>query len=164
MKKFKKILSLTLCIFSLFSLLGCTKEGEVRDDLTCAELMRLAEAEIPTDMGYEDFSAEHLRQNFASVHNDHALRYSVASDNMNETGILHAPDKKAARELYNSAQKYLDDLLAEKGVFASSYAPKEYDKLKNAEVRLIGNYVAYAVLSKDDRQVFFDTLEKAIEK
>ena len=78
-------------------------------------------------------------------------------------GIFHAPNEGDAKKLKEITQRYLDGLLEEKGAFIGSYAPKELEKLENAEARIFGNYVAYAILSEDDRKLFFDTIEAKLK-
>ncbi len=162
----KRILSITLIFILSVSLIACQKNREYSDDIPCAELLDTAEEQIPVDMGYESFGGDHVKFYFENtdLDDDRALRYSTASENINEFGIFHAPDKDAAKELYGLTEKYLDGLLEEKGEFVGSYAPRELEKLTGAEVKAFGNYVAYAVLSEDDRQIFFDTVEKMLKK
>ncbi len=160
----KKFLSVILCFILSASLFACGEKKEYRDDVSCAEILDAAEEQIPVDMGYEDLGGDHIKYNFSDTEldDDHAFRYSTRSEDINEFGIFHAPDESSRKELEALTEKYLTELLEEKGEFISSYAPKELEKLKNAETRVIGNYVAYAILSKDDRAVFFDTVEKTL--
>ena len=76
--------------------------------------------------------------------------------------IFHAADSEATEELSALAEEYLKSYREEKEAFIASYAPKELEKIKNAEVRVFGNYVAYAILSADDGRIFFDTVEKLL--
>lgn len=162
----KKILSFILCIILSLSLFACGEKKGYKDDVSCAEILDTAEEQIPIDGGYGELGGSHIKYNFADTEldDDHAFRHSKLSEDINEFGIFHAPDEKAKRELKELTENYLAQLLEEKGEFISSYAPKELEKLKNAETRVIGNYVAYAILSKDDRALFFDTVEKMLSK
>lgn len=160
----KKIICFALILSATLALIACSRKGEYRNDISCSELLDEAEAQIPVDMGYESLGKDHIKYNFGNTEldDDHAFRHSVASEDINEIGIFHAPDGEARDELQELTENYLRGLLEEKGAFIASYAPKELEKLENAEVKTFGNYVAYAVLSKDERILFFDTVEKLL--
>ena len=162
MKKFMlAAVAAALCL-SLFS---CKSGGEYADDIPCAEILDTVEEQIPIDLGYESFGGDHIKYYFENTEldDDHSLRYSTASEDINEMGIFHAPNEGDAKKLKEITERYLDGLLEEKGAFIGSYAPKELEKLENAEARIFGNYVAYAILSEDDRKLFFDTIEAKLK-
>ena len=161
----KRFLFFTLTLMLCLTLFSCKSSKGYSDGIPCSELLDTAEEQIPIDLGYESFDGDHIKLYFENTEldDDRSLRYSVASENINEMGIFHAPDEGSAKELKEITQRYLDGLLEEKGTFIGSYAPKELEKLENAEVRIFGNYVAYAILSADDRKLFFDTIENALK-
>ena len=78
-------------------------------------------------------------------------------------GVLHAPDRNSAKKLCALTEEYLKALYDDKRAFIESYAPNEIPKLEDAEARIYGNYVAYAILSDSDRELFFDTVEKTLK-
>lgn len=127
--------------------------------------MDKVEEQFPIDLGYESFDGDHIKYYFKDTRldDDHALRYSVKSENIDEFGIFHAPDESSKKELKKLAKSYVDTLLEEKKAFIASYAPKELPKLEDAEVRVFGNYVAYAILDPNDRELFFETVEKSLK-
>ncbi len=161
----KRSLFFALAIALCISLFSCGAKKEYADDIPCSELLDTAEEQIPIDLGYESFGGDHIKYYFedTELDDDRSLRYSVASEDINEMGIFHAPDERSVKELKEITQRYLDGLLEEKGAFIGSYAPKELEKLENAEVRTFGNYVAYAILSDDDRELFFETVETELK-
>ena len=160
----KRIICAVLLLWLTVTLFSCSGKEQYRNDLSCAELLDSAEEQIPVDMGYESLGGDHINYNFegTELDDDHAFRHSKASEDINEIGIFHAPDSTARMELERLTDSYLETILEEKGAFIASYAPKELEKLKKAEVKTFGNYVAYAILSDDDRAVFFDTVEKML--
>ncbi len=162
----KKIFCRSLVLILSLSLFSCQNKSELADDIPCSVLADTAKEQIPIDLGYESYGGEHIKYYFedTELDDDHALYYSVASEDINEFGIFHAPDTDAAEELYRLTERYLEGLLEEKGAFIGSYAPKELQKLEDAEVRAFGCYVAYAILSEDDRELFFDTVEATLRK
>jgi len=160
----KRLICFIFIISLSLSYVACMKSSEYADDIPCAQLLDSAEEQIPIDLGYESFGGDHIKYNFedTELDDDHALRYSVASEDINEIGVFHAPDEASRDRLYEITENYLKSLLEEKGAFIASYAPKELEKLENAEARIYGNYVAYAILSADDREMFFETLENVL--
>lgn len=161
----KRYWILVLVLATLLS--ACAKkEKDYVDDLPCSEIADTVEEQIPVDFGYETFGGEHLRYYFedTKVHDDACLRYTVRSEDIGEFGIFHAPDEESRKELERLCEEYLKILREEKTAFIESYAPEEVPKLERAEVRSFGNYVAYAILSDDDRELFFETVEKKLTK
>lgn len=160
----KRIFCLATLLFLLLSLCACGEKKEYRDDLSCGELIDRATEQIPVDMGYKSLGGEHIKYNFndTELDDDHSFSVSASSSDINEVGIFHAADSEATEELSALAEEYLKSYREEKEAFIASYAPKELEKIKNAEVRVFGNYVAYAILSADDGRIFFDTVEKLL--
>ena len=68
------------------------------------------------------------------------------------------------QELKKLTEEYLETMKNDQHAFIASYAPEELPKLERAEVRVFGNYVAYAILSDEDRTLFFDTVEKKLSE
>ena len=159
----KRYWILVLVLATLLS--SCAKkEKDYVDDLPCSEIADTVEEQLPVDFGYETFGGEHLRYYFedTKTHDDACLRYTVRSEDIGEFGIFHTPNEESRKEIEELCEKYLETLREEKTAFIESYAPEELPKLERAEVRTFGNYVAYAILSDDDRKLFFETVEKKL--
>ena len=84
------------------------------------------------------------------------------NDDINEVGIFHSPGGESEAEVFRLTEAYLKSLREEKQAFIGSYAPEELPKLNGAEVRRYGNYTVYAILSEEDRQLVFETVEKML--
>ena len=152
---------LSLC----FSFIGCSEKKEYRDGLECSELLGSAAEKLSGDIEYKALGADHVKYNFDDgLMGDHAFLASASSSDINEMGIFHASDKKECEDILELCEDYFEDYLEEKEEFIASYAPRELEKLKNAEARRFGNYVAYAILSENDKDIFFDTVEKLLKK
>ena len=159
----KKAIYLLLILCLSVSLLGC-KSNSYLDDLSCAQLISVAKDSVTTESGYEPMSAGRSEYAFGDLkYDDMAIIVSIATENIDEIGVFHATSPDAAKEISTALEVYLDGLLEEKGTFIASYAPYELEKLENAEVRMFGNYVAYAILSRDGRSAVFMTLEGEIK-
>ncbi len=162
----KKLGILIIAVSLLLSLFSCSGKGEYSDSVPCAEILDSVEEQLPINLGYESFDAEHVKYYFddTKAFDDKALRYSVLSEDINEFGVFHAPDEKSRDELEALIKKYFAELLETRRAFITSYAPKELTKLEHAEVKVFGNYVAYAILDSDDRETFFETVSSCLKK
>ena len=149
----------------LFSLFGCSGDTSYSDSVPCDEILDKVEEQLPVSLGYESYGADYTEYYFKDLSDceDLSVRYSTLSENLNEFGIFHARDKNGVDGLCEEAESYLETLLKEKGAFIASYAPDELSKLEDAEVRTYGNYVAYAILSKDDRALFFEAVGEILK-
>ena len=162
----KKIHVLSLILALCCLLFACAKASAYANDVPCAELADRATDQIPVNFGYETYGGEHIRYYFddTELPDDVCLRYSVLSEDINEVGIFHAPNEEAKAELVRLCEDYLARLLDEESAFIASYAPKELSKLEHAEVKSFGNYVVYAILDDDDRELVFETVEKELKE
>jgi len=61
-------------------------------------------------------------------------------------------------------QGYLQKRYTENQEWYNSYMPTETPKLRDAEVRIYGNCVVYAVLSSEQRTAFFAECEKLLKE
>ncbi len=162
----RSFLSFLLAILLLTcSICSCSK-APLADNVPCAELMDSAEDQIPVNFGYETYGSEHLRYYFedTKLPDDVCLRYSVLSEDINEFGIFHAPSAEARDELKKLTETYLQSLRTDQRAFIESYAPEELPKLDRSEVKVMGNYVVYAILSDDERELVFETVEKKLRE
>ena len=72
--------------------------------------------------------------------------------------------ERNARELAEECRDYLKEKYEDENAFIASYAPEELPKLKDAEVKVFGNYVVYAILSESDRATLFANVEEMLKK
>lgn len=156
----RKILAFILLLTLSASVFGC-RASEYSDSVRCYELMDSAVEQIPVNQGYNDHDSEHVEYFFGEgdLFDDHSVRYSSLSSDINEVGIFHAKDKSSAAELLAKIREYLKHELDDNRAFVESYSPSELSKLEGAEVRRYGNYVVFAVLDRDAKEKFFKTVE-----
>ena len=148
----------------MLSLASCKKTQEFRDDYDCADLLAKAFDKTSAASDYKVLGDEHIKYNFdnTTLDDDHSFLASTPTTDISEAGVFHAPNRAIRKELSELAEDYLEDYFEEKEAFIASYAPQELEKLKNAETRVFGNYVVYAILSDEDRDIFFDTIERLL--
>lgn len=94
---------------------------------------------------------------------DYEIYYSANGNNLDEFGVFHARNKEDAEEIRRLLNTYLSESLTQNQAFYDSYIPEETPKLRDAEVRVFGNYVTYAILSPDNRDDVFDTVDELLE-
>ena len=142
-----------------FCLCACGKV--YADGIGCVPLADAAVDAAPDEFGYETFGTEHLTYYFGGTDlPDHfCMRYSTRAEDINEIGVFHCRDEDRAKKMLRLTEDYLVGLKNEKSAFIASYAPEELPKLESAEARRFGNYVVYAILSDQDREAVFRTVE-----
>ena len=165
----KRILSVFL-IASAFVLVSCGATKTFLDDVridTLTDTITTA-LERETDLPYEYIKDESgLTEDYFKAPDyidDSAVYYVRNVNNINEFGVYHVTDGRA-HELASLLQnKYLRASFEQNREWYDSYIPEQTPKLRDAEVRVFGNYVVYAILDSHDRTVLFNTVERLLAK
>ena len=148
-----------LLFFSALFLLtfaGCGKPTPRKylNDLSAAELADLADDALSEDFRAAD--ADYLTDYVTLPQAGYSIsvRLAAGGDRIDEFGILHSDigTEEAARP-YEQNRTFYD-----------SYIPTETPKLRDAEVRVYGDYVVYAILSPEERTAFFNRVEACLRK
>lgn len=79
---------------------------------------------------------------------------------VDEYGVFRARDADAAKALKSEVEAYLKNRLE---TWMDEYMPEEKPKVENAECRVFGNYVTYAILSESDRAAAFKAIDAALK-
>ncbi len=165
MKKAFKFVLFVIAIAILTS--SCGSKNAYRSDVACSEITDVIEKEMAAEGGYArygDNELKYLLGDDVSLSTDHSVMYSLLSENIDEFGIFKAENEKDARKLADECEDHLEEKYEDENAFISSYAPEELPKLKNAEVKIFGNYVTFAILDESDRAAFFDKIEQTLKK
>ena len=159
----KKFFIFTI-IFTLL-LCSCSKKSVYRNDISCVYLTDTIKTELNGDGGYAFFEDEQIKLIFEdiSLANEYSVIYSLPSQNIDEFGIFKTDKEGNARKLADKCREYLKVKYEDENAFIASYAPEELPKLKDAEVKVFGNYVAYAILSENDRELFFSSIKNILK-
>lgn len=154
-----------LLIFSLLCAAGC-RQAQYRDDVSCEAITDAICEKIKDDEEFLPFGEEHIRFSFEDTDRfaDKSLVYSARGENIDEIGIFLAGSDEDVDELRRLCAQYVNTLREEQRAFVASYAPREATKLDAATVRVFGRYVVYTVLSEDDRDKAFETIEERLRK
>ena len=158
MKNTKKIISLLLAVCALAALLaGCggkTKDVPVKDlaDKVCAALGKsdMADPGANYVKGYMRRTPEEI--------GEYVILKNVMGTNIDEFGIFKAGTMDAAA-IKAMVDGYIN-ILQESWM---NYQPEEEPKLKGAEVKTVGDYVMYAILSDADKTTAFKAFETALK-
>ncbi len=157
----KKLLATGMLVCLLAILVSCGG-GSYRDDLSAASLADHAMSALSKTDGYVA-REKGLDSYFATPDyvTEFAIRHAQDTNNIDEIGIWHVTDGNAdAMKVLLTG--YLGESLEKNETFYDSYIPEETPKLRDAEVRVYGNYVAYAILSASDRSAFFSAVESEL--
>ena len=165
----KRILAVCLLLLSLCALTACGAR-EYRDDVDVTALAeRVTEAlnkktDLPLRYAKDDtgFLSDYFKT--PDYIADHAVLYAVSTNNLNEIGVWRVKEGHAAELAALLRTDYLKASLEKNSAWYDSYIPMETPKLRDAEVRVYGNYVVYAILNAEDREIAFETVEKLLEK
>ena len=160
----KQAILLLLCAVLPLSLLACHRE-DYRSDLTSAQIAAHAAAGLP--LGQSAIVADaHFLDDYFEVPDfvsDYEIRFCSDRNNLDEFGIFQV-DAEHAKEMHALLSDYLSRSLEQNRAWYDSYIPQQTPKLRDAEARVFGNIVAYAVLSPADRAAFFQSVEAILQK
>ncbi len=159
MKNYRRIISFLLAVTALAVLLaGCgggkTKDVPVSDlaDKVCAALGKsdMADPGANYVRGYMRRTPEEI--------GDYVILKNVMGTNIDEFGIFKAGtmDAAALKDMVDAYIKILQDSWM-------NYQPEEEPKLKGAEVRTVGDYVMYVILSEADKTTAFKAFTDALK-
>lgn len=163
---FAVILTLSSVIFILAA---CNKEKEEEDykkEINTQEIATALSQKTPTESAWinED---QHFIKEYVDIPEyvkESSVYYAKNTNDLDEFGIFLVEEgkEKATRQLL--LQGYLQKRYSENQEWYNSYMPTETPKLRDAEVRIYGNCVAYAVLSPERRTAFFSECEKLLKE
>ena len=161
-KAARAALLVLMCI--IFLLTGCMKE-EYKKDIDAEELATVLSEKTPTDSAWisedQDFIKEYVE--IPEYVKESHVYYAQNTNDLDEFGIFEVEEGRANAVRSMLAQGYLQKRYSENREWYDSYMPTETPKLRDAEVRVYGNCVAYAVLSPEKRKAFFDECEKLLK-
>ena len=157
----KKLLLILLSLL-LLALSACSNPSYA-NDVPLDTLATTIEESVATKRDYTTADHGALDDYFQTPDyvTDSRIRFSTEAKNLDEYGIFHVTDGNAAA-MARLLQDYLDRSYEENRTWYDSYMPEETPKLRDAEVRVFGNYVVYAVYSAADKDALFNALHEAL--
>jgi len=168
----KKIFVTFLALVMLFSLVSCQRPERYNDDADIDVVIQKGLAALNDGIEYAEVEDEEFYlSDFFTMPEwvDDAEIFTVKTQaagvgyNINEVGIFEIEGKHTS-EMQNKLRSYLSESYETNKDWYDSYMPEETPKLRDAEVKVFGNYVVYAILSKDDRATFFNAVQEELLK
>ncbi|MGN1003020.1 MAG: DUF4358 domain-containing protein, partial [Oscillospiraceae bacterium] len=92
---------------------------------------------------------------------EYAMLINAYGVNIDEFGIFKAGENMSAADIKAVVDSYLQLRLDS---WMDEYMPEEKPKLTSAEVKVVGNYVMYCILSDGDKTTAFAVFEDALTK
>ena len=159
MKNIKKIISILLVAAALAALL-CACGGSKVKDVPVKELSdKVAAALGKSDMETipDNYVKGYLRHDPAEL-GDYAILKNVMGTSIDEFGIF-----KAGTMTADQLKTMIEDYIKVLQDSWMNYQPEEKPKLDGAEIRTVGDYVMYAILSDADKETAFKAFEGALK-
>lgn len=164
MKKRIKTISLISAAAMLLAALSACGSGSVsyRDDVSAADIATAVDGVIENGPNMKDLTDTYVTGSMemdASEYEDYCVKVCSKGTSIDEYGIFKGADSEHTEQI----EQYLRDYIQMRiDSWMTEYLPEEYPKLENAEVKVCGNYVMYAILSDDERTAAFDAFEAAV--
>ena len=159
MKNYKKIISLLLVMAALAALLAGCGDSKVKD-VPVSELSdKVAAALGKSDMEAipDNYVKGYLRHEPSEL-GDYAILKNVMGTSIDEFGIF-----KAGTMTADQLKTMIEDYLKVLQDSWMNYQPEEKPKLDGAEIKTVGDYVMYAILSDADKETAFKAFEGALK-
>ncbi len=161
----KRWLLLLLSLLLLVSAVSCGEKEQYADDRNTAKVLGAAIDALGDGVSYTTADGGYLDDYFLmpAYVSEGMIQFASNTNNLNEFGVFHVESGKADA-LEELLEDYLEDSYENNRDWYASYMqPEEPAKLRDAEVETYGNYVAYAIAAKADRDAFFSAVRSALK-
>lgn len=164
MKIRKSHFSIICAILALLLFTACggkSVAGGIRNDVALNDVSS-AVASVLSDDALVSVSDSYISGSMkmdVSDYDSYDVKINSKGVNIDEYGVFKAKDSSQAALVEKAVSDYLQ---MRRDTWMKEYMPEEYPKLENAEIKIAGNYVIYAILSDSDRKAAFDAFEKVL--
>ena len=159
MKKTTRALALLLALAAFGCLLcACGGGKSVRSDVPAEDLAAAVDKAIGGEK-YSTVDASYINGRLG-IDLTKCAGYVVRLNVVDEYGVFQAKDADGVKALEKEVQDYLANRLE---TWMDEYMPEEKPKVENAECRVFGNYVVYAILSDANRSAAFKAVDAALK-
>ena len=159
MKKTTRALALLLALAAFGCLLcACGGGKSVRSDVPAEDLAAAVDKAIGGEK-YSTVDASYINGRLG-IDLTKCAGYVVRLNVVDEYGVFQAKDADGVKALEKEVQDYLANRLE---TWMDEYMPEEKPKVENAECRVFGNYVVYAILSDANRAAAFKAVDAALK-
>ncbi|MEF9971576.1 MAG: DUF4358 domain-containing protein [Oscillospiraceae bacterium] len=161
MKKTKITALVLACLMMLSLLTACG--SKVRDDVTTDAIATAVDSAIGNEgnmvVAPESYLESYMMME-SSAYSEYQVRINAYGINIDEYGIFKGKDEAQTAALETAVKDYLKLRI---DTWMKEYMPEEFPKLENAQVKVVGNYVMYAILDDAGKTAAFAALEKAVK-
>lgn len=158
----KKILPLFCAVLALGLLAACGSGSKVKDDVAAADVSKAVVAALPAESftaASETYVTGVMKMDGPSF-KGFDVEVNSKGENIDMFGVFQGTDEKQTAEIKKACEDYLQ---MRKDTWMPEYMPAERPKLDDAEIKVAGNYVMFAILSESDKTAAFGAFEKALQ-
>lgn len=161
----KKLIALVLALCICAGLLAaCGGSVKYRSDVPVQDISSAVSKAVGLEDGFVSMDGTFLglTGKTAEELGEHEILVIASGTSIDEIGVFKA-GTMSADALKALAEDYLKQYVDKRWPMVELYNPTEKPKLTDAEVKVFGDYVMYAILSESDRAAAFSALENAIK-
>lgn len=160
----KRSVSILIALTLVFALsLSACGGGAVKNDVPVSELGNSIDSVIDSEGDLLDAPESYITSNMKldlTTVGEYTVKINSRGVNIDEYGIFKAADDTQLQQLQTMVKDYLQFRIDS---WMVEYMPEEFPKLQNAEVKVVGNYVMYAILSDSSKKAAFSAFEDALK-
>ena len=151
----------TVLMLAILCLCTACGKAELRTDVPVSELSAAIEPLLANAADLDTADDDYLRFNFAGAETaEHIVRLPVSGNTLDEYGIFRAESAEAAVAIADACRAYLN---TRNEAWLGLYLVEEYPKLRDAEVKMLGQYVVYLILSEEEKTAAIEKIEEMLK-
>ena len=158
----KRSICILLCLAALLCLGACGKKAAWRTDVPLSTLAEVVEKHLDGGSlaAMQESYLKGAMKLDPAMFADWLVKINAYGANIDEYGIFKAPDEAGVAKVKQAVEDYLK---LRRDTWMEEYMPEEKPKLTQAEVKVCGLYVIYAIVSDDARGKIFTDFENALK-
>ena len=158
----KKTICILLILAAALSLGACGKKAAWRSDVPLSTLAETVEKHLDGGSlaAMQESYLKGAMKLDPAIFADWLVKVNAYGANIDEYGIFKAPDEAGVAAVKQAAEDYLK---LRRDTWMEEYMPEEKPKLTQAEVKVCGLYVIYAIVSDDVRGKILTDFENALK-
>lgn len=158
----KRSICILLCLAALLCLGACGKKAAWRTDVPLDKLAETVEKHLDGGSlaAMQESYLKGAMKLDPAIFADWLVKINAYGANIDEYGIFKAPDEAGVAAVKQAAEDYLK---LRRDTWMEEYMPEEKPKLTQAEVKVCGLYVIYAIVSDDARGKILTDFENALK-
>ncbi len=151
-----------LCVTLILASLLCACGSSLRADLPLPDLQAVVEAELQYADHLDTVDVDYLRFNLAGteIAAESLVRMSVSGTTLDEYGIFRAAEEGDTAAIAAACEAYLQ---TRNDAWLNLYMIDQYPKLRDAEVKVVGQYVVYMILDEAEKPAVIAAIEGALK-